>query len=442
MKPESTFQVNLRSWTSRIRTVLLLLFITVVNIVPFSAPPPALAATTYIYATFKGDAAADQELWIYTSANGTSFSVFADTNYKGPTGVLRDPSIIKHTDGKYYIAYTVQSWTTQSTHFNIASSSDLKNWTHVASVNAGVAGTAYTWAPEFFVEGSTVRLIVSLGTSSYQFTPYIYTAQNSALTSWSSPVNASIGTNYIDMFVVKSGSTYHAFIKNETTKYIEHFTSSSLTSGWTNQGTLWSSGYEGPAVTQMDNGTWRIYVDKYTTGGIWTATSSDLNTWTSLSSVSCSGCRHGTVLRDTSFSAPTYYTVTARHSGKCLDVQNPNTSDGAKIGQWTCNGQPWQAWEFRDVGGGYYNLISKHSGKCLDVTGASQADGAQIIQWACNGGTNQQWQWVAIGSYFQLRARHSGKCADVVSASMADGALVKQYTCGSQTNQQWTRTQQ
>jgi hypothetical protein len=408
------------------------------------AASSALAQTTFIYPTFKGDAAADQELWIYTSTNGTSFGVFADTNFRGPTGVLRDPTMIKHSDGRYYIAYTVQSWTTQSTHFNIASSSDLRSWTHVASVNAGVSGTAYTWAPEFFVEGGTVRLIVSLGTANHQFRPHIYTAQNSSLTSWSAPVNAGIGANYIDMFVVKSGSTYHAFIKNETTKFIEHFTSSSLTGGWTNRGTLFNSGHEGPAVTQMDNGSWRIYVDRFTNGGIWTATSTDLNAWSGLSSVSCPGCRHGTALRDTSFggSARVFFTVTARHSSKCLDVQNPNTSDGAVIGQFACNSQPWQAWEFRDAGGGFFQLVSRHSGKCLDVSGASTADGAQVIQWSCNGGTNQQWQWVASGGFQQLRARHSGKCADVAGGSLTDGALVKQFPCGTQTNQQWTRSQQ
>jgi hypothetical protein len=81
------------------------------------------------------------------------------------------------------------------------------------------------------------------------------------------------GYNYIDTYVVKSGSTYHAFTKNETSKYIEHWTSTSLTSGWSNQSQLWSSGYEGPAVLRMSDGSWRIWIDKYTNGGIWTATS-------------------------------------------------------------------------------------------------------------------------------------------------------------------------
>ncbi|MFI5934613.1 family 43 glycosylhydrolase [Actinoplanes sp. NPDC051494] len=263
-------------------------------------PSPASAATTLVYATFKGDAAADEELWVYQSTNGgTSYNVLTDTNFRGPTGVLRDPSILKY-NGRYYAAYTVQSWTTNSTYFNIASSADLVTWTNIASVNSGIANTKYTWAPEFYVEGSTVRLITSVAASTCSacFRPYVYTAQNSALTSWSGPAQMwGLGTNHIDTFVVKSGSTWHAFTKNETTKYIEHWTTTAnLTEGWVNRGNLWTSGYEGPSLVRLDNGSWRIYVDKYTNGGVWTATSSDLNTWTGLSAVTCAGCRHGTAI--------------------------------------------------------------------------------------------------------------------------------------------------
>src|ERR1043165_9226845 len=118
-----------------------------------AAPAPASAATTLIYATFKGDAVADEELWIYQSTNGgTGYSVLSDTNFRGPSGVLRDPGILKY-NGRYYIAYTVQSWTTNSTYFNIASSTNLTSWTNIASIPSGIASTKYTWAPEFYVEG-------------------------------------------------------------------------------------------------------------------------------------------------------------------------------------------------------------------------------------------------------------------------------------------------
>ena len=41
--------------------------------------------------------------------------------------------------------------------------------------------------------------------------------------------------------------------------------------------------------------------------------------------------------------------------------------------------------------GGYFNLKARHSGKCLDVVNANTADGADIQHYTCNGGTNQQW---------------------------------------------------
>ncbi|MEU7880052.1 RICIN domain-containing protein [Microbispora bryophytorum] len=136
-----------------------------------------------------------------------------------------------------------------------------------------------------------------------------------------------------------------------------------------------------------------------------------------------------------------YYRITARHSGKVIDVVSASTANNAEVKQYSWNGGGNQKWQFQDAGGGYYRLVSQNSGKCLDVASGSTADGANVIQYTCGGGANQQWQWVATGGYFQLRARHSGKCLDVVNVSTADGADITQYTCGSGANQQWTRTQ-
>nr|WP_211267292.1 RICIN domain-containing protein [Nonomuraea candida] len=85
-------------------------------------------------------------------------------------------------------------------------------------------------------------------------------------------------------------------------------------------------------------------------------------------------------------------TLTARHSGKCVDVVSASTADGAEIAQYGCNGGANQRWEFRDLGAGYHQIVAAHSGKCLDVDAASTADNARILQWSCNGGQNQQWQ--------------------------------------------------
>ncbi|WP_433125019.1 RICIN domain-containing protein [Micromonospora sp. CA-240977] len=139
-------------------------------------------------------------------------------------------------------------------------------------------------------------------------------------------------------------------------------------------------------------------------------------------------------------STGTFYRLTVRHSGKAMDVQQPNTDNGARVGQYTYGGSAWQQWQFQDAGSGYWRIISRHSGKCLDVVSASTADGAELVQYTCGTGTNQQFQMVANGSYFQLRARHSNKCVDVPAASTADGVVLKQYTCNTGANQQWSRT--
>jgi hypothetical protein len=184
--------------------------------------------------------------------------------------------------------------------------------------------------------------------------------------------------------------------------------------------------------------------------GIGSATVTDLWSGTSLGTASGTFARsipaHGAGLYrlapQSTVPAPTRFTVTARHSGKLLDVFNASTADDADIVQWAANGQTNQQWQFRDAGGGFFNVVSVNSGKCLDVFGAATADGARVVQWACHSGTNQQWRIQDLGTgYVQLVARHSNKCLDVLNAATADGARVTQWTCATGTSQQWQRRQ-
>jgi hypothetical protein len=267
----------------------------------------ARAATRYVFTTFLGDGAAQEKLSVYTSTDGLNFELLSNTGYGGPTGVLRDPSILKHSDGKYYLAYTLQSWTTSSMSFGIATSTNLEDWTFLVEVPAGVTSAHDTWAPEWFTDTDGVHLIVNidtLGTDS-DFRSYDFKAKDDSLKTWDAPVELGIGPNNIDTFVVKSGATYHAFSKNESTKYIEHATSSSFHGPWNWIGKAnwagWGSGKEGIALFQLDDGTWRMFLDCYGGCGFLYADSSDLTTWSSTKTVpgGLSGVvRHGTVLRE------------------------------------------------------------------------------------------------------------------------------------------------
>jgi len=145
-------------------------------------------------------------------------------------------------------------------------------------------------------------------------------ATNSALTAWSSPVALSgIGSNHIDTYIVRTGSTYHAFTKNETAKYIEYGTASSLTGPYTISKTGdwagWGSYREGPSVVQLDNGGWRIFFDGYGDGTYYYSDSYDtFATWSAPTAlITLSGtARHFTVIKETVSGGPSLATGVTR----------------------------------------------------------------------------------------------------------------------------------
>jgi len=132
------------------------------------------------------------------------------------------------------------------------------------------------------------------------------------------------------------------------------------------------------------------------------------------------------------------YTLTARHSGKCLDVAGASGKNGADVQQWDCNNGNNQKWSLVSKGGDLYTLAALHSGKCLDVAGSRNDNGADVLQWDCHGKDNQTWRITKEGDdYFRLTARHSGKCLDVTGASGKSGANVLQWDCHGKDNQKW-----
>jgi hypothetical protein len=276
---------------------------------------PALAYA-YVFATFTGDDAGGMKLSLYTSADALNFTLLSNTGFGGSSGYIRDPSIMKNVDGMYYVAYTdplTDSCCGKEDHFSIAKSADLIHWVNLTTVDAGVPGVAHTWAPEWYIEGGTVYVTANIDTlnTDSDFKPYLFTALDSTLTSWSAPVPLGFGPNYIDTFVLKVGATYHAFAKNETTRYCEHATAPALTGPWTFVGTGnwagWGSGMEGPAVVQLDDGTWRIFMDGQGSVPFVTATSPDLSKWSAWVALPGLGdvVRHGTVIRDVPTGAAT-----------------------------------------------------------------------------------------------------------------------------------------
>ncbi|UVF80559.1 arabinofuranosidase [Gordonia mangrovi] len=278
-----------------------------------AAPPTGWRYTMVAFSN-----ASDRDMDVYTSSDGTTFQLLRKAAYRPPAGRVRDASIIRHSDGWYYITYT----TIDGANIGFARSRDRLGWTHIgnwpvplccallpgtgdgrglgsssgpgSSGSSGSSGsigssdlpslspfTTKAWAPEFFVDGGQVNIILSMSTGG-GFVPYLMTALDPALRLWSPPVPiVGIGADHIDTTVVKVGATYHAFTKNETTKVIEHAVAPSLVGPYRFVPIRnWGRFVEGPVLTQLPNGAWRIYLDAYKSGRYLYSDSTDgLRTW-------------------------------------------------------------------------------------------------------------------------------------------------------------------
>jgi hypothetical protein len=240
-------------------------------------------------------------LQIYTSDDALNFTLLTDTGYTGPTGFLRDPSIMKYTDGKFYVAFTTPpslSCCGDETSFAIASSSDLRTWKTVTQVACGIAGTKNVWAPEWFKDlDGTLHILVSVDGMTYRYEP-----TDNTLTKFGAGTWIGIGPGYIDTFVVTIGATYHAFTKGST--YVEHATASSIDGPWNFVGTGdwagWGLHKEAPALIELGNGTWRFYCDAGSTGHeMYSDSANTFGTWTSPKTLPTVGnnISHGTVIK-------------------------------------------------------------------------------------------------------------------------------------------------
>lgn len=260
------------------------------------------AGPSYVLTAFgNGDA---RTMSVYQSRDANTFTPLALAAYKPPAGLIRDPSIIRDPDGWYHVVYTTD-WS--GSEIGFARSRDLLNWEFQKNLQLPLDGLTNAWAPEWFVdEDGSTHIIVSLsrGGTKGPFLPHLMTASDKTLTGWSLPrPMMGLGPNVIDTFVVRHEGRYQAFIKNETTKFIERATASRLDGTWTivdnGDWAGWGSWTEGPALVRRPDGGWRIYFDEYVERRYWYSDSDDLIHWTPRTELAgLSGVvRHFTVLQ-------------------------------------------------------------------------------------------------------------------------------------------------
>lgn len=132
-------------------------------------------------------------------------------------------------------------------------------------------------------------------------------------------------------------------------------------------------------------------------------------------------------------------TIVAYHAGRCLDVRDGSTREGARAVQEECKETPRasQLWRLRSNARGELELVNMNSGLCLEVEGSSLADGAAIRQVTCTGLGNQLWKRHRVGNTFALINVNSDRCAAVADQSRSFGAQVNQFECDGTANGQW-----
>ncbi|WP_182910016.1 RICIN domain-containing protein, partial [Microbispora sp. H13382] len=116
-------------------------------------------------------------------------------------------------------------------------------------------------------------------------------------------------------------------------------------------------------------------------------------------------------------------------SGRCLDVANASTADGAQVQLWDCNGQTNQTWTSTSA-----QELRVYGNKCLDAAGTG--NGAKVQIYSCWGGDNQKWRLNSDGT---IQGVQSGLCLDAAGGGTGNGTKIQLYSCWGGDNQKWTR---
>lgn len=139
-------------------------------------------------------------------------------------------------------------------------------------------------------------------------------------------------------------------------------------------------------------------------------------------------------------SAATQYDMTIRSAatGMCLAPQNRSSEAGVAIVQTYCNGDPYQRWDFIDLGGSVYRIRNAVTLQCMDVAG-SNIDGTEVIQWPCASITNQRFEAKPkIPGYVTLKSRvrnTSTHCVDVPGEQPLEGLAMIIWSCNGSAGQ-------
>ncbi|GAA3210565.1 arabinofuranosidase catalytic domain-containing protein [Nonomuraea helvata] len=122
--------------------------------------------------------------------------------------------------------------------------------------------------------------------------------------------------------------------------------------------------------------------------------------------------------------------IVGSQSGRCIEVPNSSTANGAQVQLADCQSADRQRWTYTSN-----KTLQVYGNKCLDANGNGTSNGTQVIIWDCHGQTNQQWNVNANGT---ITGVQSGLCLDANGAGTASSTKIILWSCHGGTNQQWS----
>lgn len=220
----------------------------------------------------------DERLFISWSADGLTWTclnngqpVWQPPGWAPFSNVVRDPTIV-YANGFYWVAFTAGNYGKGNT-FGLVKSTDLLNWTFVASVDATLPGATdqLTWNPVFFEDGDgSIHATIAIsptGGSLLNPVPNMRVHEihpvNADWTQWSTPVPLDLpDSNTNEGWLWKEGDTYHIqYVSFNRNGPIVHATSKGLVNGWVFNKVLGYPSQEGGMMLPKPGGGYRLYLE-------------------------------------------------------------------------------------------------------------------------------------------------------------------------------------
>ena len=134
----------------------------------------------------------------------------------------------------------------------------------------------------------------------------------------------------------------------------------------------------------------------------------------------------------------TYIIASELNKKLVLDIPQSSKKDGEQLEIWTNGLTDNQKIKVKYIGNGYYTLTAVHSGKVLEVAGNDKKLNASVVQNQNKSTDNQQWIIKEAGNgYYNIISKSSELCMDVTNAKAQNGTKIQTYTVNNTAEQRF-----